>query len=334
MSKILIIRFSSIGDIVLTTPVLRCIKKQLPDSEIHFLTKQAYSLVIENNPYIDNHFYFDNDLSSVINRLRVEHYDYIIDLHHNLRSFLIKLTLRRKSFSFRKLNFRKWLLVNFKINRLPDIHIVDRYFETVKKIGVENDGLGLDFFIPGASEIDIHSFLPANFHTGYIAFVIGAKHNTKCLPANKLISICRKLNMPIVLLGGKEDAEIGEDVTRMNTPIVYNACGKLSLQQSASIIRQAEQVITHDTGLMHIAAAFQKKIISVWGNTVPEFGMYPYFGSGMKDSKNMVEVNGLSCRPCSKIGYESCPRKHFRCMRDISEEKISELVASRSGYPA
>jgi ADP-heptose:LPS heptosyltransferase len=326
MSKILIIRFSSIGDIVLTTPVLRCIKKQLPDAEIHYLTKQAYSQVIENNPYVDNIFYFENDLRSVINRLKVERYDYIIDLHHNLRTFLVKSLLWRKSFSFNKLNFKKWLLVNFKINVLPKVHIVDRYFDTLKPIGVVNDGLGLDFFIPSQYEIDVKQYLPAEFHNGFTAFVIGAKHNTKCLPSGKIISICKKINQPIVLLGGKEDVEIGEDVALANKPYVFNACGKLSLRQSASVIRQAEKVITHDTGLMHIAAAFQKKIISIWGSTVPDFGMYPYYGSATAGKSDIIEVNGLPCRPCSKIGYDSCPKKHFKCMRDIDEEKIRQLA--------
>lgn len=327
MSKILIIRFSSIGDIVLTTPVLRCIKKQFPDSELHYLTKEAYSQVIDNNPYIDNIFYYDKNIADVINRLRLEQYDYIIDLHHNLRTFLVKLSLRKKSFSFRKLNFQKWLLVNFRVNQLPPIHIVDRYFETVARLGVANDGAGLDFFIPQADEVDIASYLPPAFHHGYVAFVIGAKHNTKCLPGSKISSICNKIGKPVVLLGGKEDAEIGQDVAGNNPGMVFNACGKLSLRQSASLIRQSEKVISHDTGLMHIAAAFHKQIVSVWGSTVPEFGMYPYLGNDEQNKMSVVEVKGLSCRPCSKIGFEKCPKKHFKCMKLIDEDRISELVS-------
>lgn len=329
MGKILVIRFSSIGDIVLTTPILRCIKKQLPDSELHFLTKQSFSQVIENNPYIDNLFYYDKDVEGVLKRLKVEQYDYIIDLHHNLRSLVVKLRLRRKSFSFNKLNFRKWLLVNFKINKLPPVHIVDRYFDTVRKIGVINDGLGLDFFIPPADEIDISSFLPSSFSQGYIAFVIGAKHNTKCLPANKISGICKKIQKPVVLLGGKEDADIGEDVAFENSPYVFNACGILSLRQSASILKQADQVLTHDTGLMHIASAFNKPIISVWGSTVPAFGMYPYLAKNSAQQNEIIEVKDLSCRPCSKIGFDECPKKHFKCMVDIEEEKIVSLITSR-----
>lgn len=328
MCKILIIRFSSIGDIVLTTPVVRCVKKQIPDAEVHFLTKQAYSQVIENNTYIDNIFYLENDLQSVIKRLKTEQYDYIIDLHHNLRTWFLKLVLRRKSFSFNKLNFKKWLLVNFKINKLPALHIVDRYFETVKKINVINDGLGLDFFIPPVDEVDIQTFLPQPFSSGFVAFVIGAKHNTKCLPSDKIASICKKITSPIVLLGGKEDFETGNDVALVNGEKIFNACGKLSLRQSASLLKQAKMVITHDTGLMHIAAAYKKRIVSVWGSTVPEFGMYPYPGNDVNHKAEIIEVKGLSCRPCSKIGFDSCPKKHFRCMNDIDENRIVSALGS------
>ena len=138
MPKFLLIRFSSIGDVVLTTPVIRCLKKQVNDAEVHFLTKNSFAEIIENNLYIDKKIYFEDDLNAIIKNLKAENYDYIIDLHNNLRTFLIKLWLMKKSFSFNKLNFEKWLMVNSKINRLPNIHIVDRYMETIKSLGVTN----------------------------------------------------------------------------------------------------------------------------------------------------------------------------------------------------
>lgn len=312
---------------MLTTPIIRCIKKQLPDSEVHFLTKQAFRQVIENNPYIDNFFYLDNDIQGLVKRLRLEQYDYIVDLHHNIRSWLIKLRLHKKSFTIPKLNFQKWMLVNFKVNRMPHIHIVDRYFESVKNLNVINDGAGLDFFIQPHDEINITTYLPPEFHNGFLTFVIGAKHNTKCLPFSKINSICKKINKPVVLLGGKEDMAIGEEVARQNHSLVFNTCGKLTLKQSASILRQSEKVITHDTGLMHIAAAYHKKIISVWGNTVPAFGMYPYLGNDTLNKPEIIEVAGLSCRPCSKIGFDACPKKHFKCMNNIDEGAIVKLVS-------
>ena len=321
MHKILLIRFSSIGDIVLTTPVIRCLKTQLKNTEIHYLTKKKFVSLIENNPYVDKIYSIDKNTREVTKALKKEKYTHIIDLHKNLRSMRIKLLLNKNSSSYKKLNIKKWMTVNFKMNQLPDIHIVDRYMNTIHFLSVINDGKGLDYFIP-QKDIVLLTELPASHQNGYIAFVIGAKHYTKQLPAEKISSICKKINQPVVLLGGKEDFEKGKEIQDSRFKIqdlVFNACGKYNLNQSSSLIRQARKVITHDTGLMHIAAAFKKEIISVWGNTVPQFGMYPYLpGEGSK----IVEVKTLSCRPCSKIGYKKCPKKHFKCMMEIDESEF------------
>lgn len=317
--KILVVRFSSIGDIVLTTPILRCIKQQLKDVELHYVTKHNFLSVIENNIYVDKIFTIKDSLKDVIPQLKKENYDYVVDLHHNIRTLKLKTGLGKKSFSFNKLNWEKFLIVNFKINKLPNIHIVDRYFETVQSLGVKNDGKGLDYFIGEKDEIDIPSTLPTLFHEDYNALVVGGSYFTKQIPINKLKEICTKSSLPLILLGGKEDAAIAEQVYQLHKNKTINLCGKLNLNQSASIIQQANKVITSDTGLMHIATAFKKDIISLWGNTIPEFGMGPYLAG--KDSQ-ILEVKGLSCRPCSKLGYKKCPKGHFKCMNDIEIKSI------------
>ena len=321
ITKILIIRFSSIGDIVLTTPVIRNLKLQGKDVELHYLTKKQNSGMLENNPYVDKVHTLDNSFDDLIPELRAEQFNYIIDLHKNLRTLRVKRKLKVESFSFNKVNMEKFLMVNFKIKNLPDIHIVDRYMETIKMFVEKNDMQGLDFFIPEKDDVDIHS-LPDNFQSGYIAFAIGAQHSTKRLPDDKIISICKKVDRPIVLLGDKNDDIVAKKITNTVGNNIYNACGKYNLNQSASLVKQAELVITHDTGLMHIAAAFKKRIISVWGNTIPQFGMYPYLAG---EGSEIVEVKNLKCRPCSKIGFNSCPKKHFRCMNNIDEERIVQL---------
>ena len=317
--KILVVRFSSIGDIVLTTPILRCIKQQLKDVELHFVTKHNFLSVIENNIYVDKIFTIKDSLKDVIPKLKKENYDYIIDLHHNIRTLRLKTALGKKSFSFNKLNWEKFLIVNFKKNKLPSVHIVDRYFETVQSIGVKNDGLGLDYFINEKDEIDILSSLPGIFHEGYNALVVGGSYFTKQIPATKLKEICANSILPLILLGGKDDVLIAEQVHQSYKNKTINWCGKLSLNQSASIIKQANKVITSDTGLMHIAAAYKKDIISLWGNTIPEFGMGPYLAG--KNSE-ILEVKDLPCRPCSKLGYKKCPKGHFKCMNDIEINSI------------
>ncbi len=319
MKKILIIRFSSIGDIVLTTPVIRCIREQKPDAEIHFLTKVSFKNILENNPHLTKIHTIEKDVKEVIEQLQKEKFDFVVDLHNNIRSIQTKNALSAPSSTFKKLNFKKWVLVNFKVDKMPKVHVVDRYMDTVAQLGIKNDNKGLDYFIPAKDEVNISSLL-ASHQSGYIGFVIGAKHFTKQLPTEKIISICKKLNQPIILLGGKEDIARAEEIEKAVGSAIYNACGKHNLNQSASIIKQAKKIISHDTGLMHIAAAFKKEIISVWGNTVPAFGFSPY----LPDSKSkMVEVKNLSCRPCSKIGYDKCPKGHFKCMMAIDESAFS-----------
>jgi len=315
MKKILIIRFSSIGDIVLTTPVIRCLKTQLPDAEIHYLTKKQNDPLLRINPYLDKIWLYDGDFRELLPRLKAEKFDFIADLHKNLRSGYVLLNLRKPFGSFTKLNFRKWVIVNFRIDLLPRISIVDRYFEAVGSLGITNDRNGLDYFIPPGEEVSLSMF-PPGFGQGFIAFVIGGKHTTKILPEDKVVEICHGAMRPVVLLGGKEDKDRAERIAARIGSAVFNGCGCFTISQSASVIRQAGMVITNDTGLMHIAAAFGKKIFSIWGNTVPEFGMFPYLEGHPDTGSEVFEVKGLSCRPCSKIGFEKCPKAHFRCMND------------------
>jgi len=327
--KILVIRFSSIGDIVLTTPVVRVLKTQLEEAEVHYVTKVGYKSILESNPYIDKLFLLDKSLSHLIEQLRKEKYDYIIDLHHNLRTQIIKTALWRKSFSFDKINFQKWLKVNLKIDQLPMLHIVDRYLQTVAPLGVKSDALGLDYFIPEQDEVPT-DWLPETHRKSFVAYAIGAQHNTKKLPLPRMIELCDRINKPIVLLGDKKDFETGESIRLFferthsagyepgllelnKKTVIYNACGKFNLNQSASLIKKSSHVFTHDTGLMHIAAAFKKEVFSIWGNTIPEFGMYPY-----RTRFTVFENKRIDCRPCSKLGYSKCPKGHFKCMNEIA----------------
>lgn len=316
--KILIIRFSSIGDVVLTTPVIRCCKQQIKNAEIHFVTKSSFKSTLEHNPNINKLITFDKDFTEALPQLKKENYDFVIDLHNNLRSTRLKLALGKKSSTFKKLNVKKWLAVNLKSKTaLPDIHIVQRYLEAAAPLGVKDDGKGLDYFISEKDSVDL-STINQNLKNGFVALVVGGSYFTKKIPANKLIEICNNSKLPVVLMGGKEDSTIAEQVIS-KTKNTFNTCGKFSLNQSASIIQQSSYVVTSDTGLMHIAAAFGKKIFSLWGNTIPEFGMYPYKpGEGSK----ILEVKDLKCRPCSKLGYHKCPKGHFKCMNEIDVRSI------------
>jgi ADP-heptose:LPS heptosyltransferase len=329
IKKVLILRFSSIGDIVLTTPVIRAIKLQLPDVEVHFATKKAYANILENNPYVDKVHQLEDSLSDLVTSLKAEKFDYIVDLHNNLRTKIIKLRLNVASKSFDKLNWEKWLIVNMKVNKLPNQHIVDRYMEAASELGVKKDQFGLDYFIPEKDEVE-KEWLPETHQKEYVAYVIGAQHETKKLPFKRMVELCDKISKPIILIGGPDDAEMGEKVEKFfeqtdssaayeeklaelgKKAKVFNACGKFNLNQSASLVKNATYVFTHDTGLMHIAAAYKKNIFCIWGNTIPMFGMYPY-----ETKFTILENNKVNCRPCSKIGYQKCPKGHFDCMNKI-----------------
>lgn len=313
--KILITRFSSIGDIVLTTPVIRCLSQQLK-AEVHVVTKNAFKDTLVHNPYVSKLHTFQNDVKELYSELKAENFEVVIDLHNNLRSLRLKRYLGVKSYSFNKLNIRKFLAVRLKMrNVLPDKHIVDRYFEAVRELGVKPDNKGLDYFLSKTDEVDVKTLCGSE---NYTVLVAGGSYFTKQIPLNKLAEICTKLKTPVILLGGPADRTVGEELKKQ-FPAVINLCGSLSLNQSASVIQQASLVISSDTGLMHIAAAFDRRIISVWGNTIPEFGMSPYKPN---PANQVMEVNGLSCRPCSKLGYNKCPRGHFKCMNDIDVSKM------------
>lgn len=321
--KILVIRFSSIGDIVLTTPIVRALKQQLKNVEIHYLTKKTNYSLLQNNKYIDKiHLLEDADL---LKKLRSNKFDYIVDLHNNLRTLKIKAMLGVKSKAFPKLNLKKFLLVNFKINKLPNIHIVDRYFEATSKLGVINDKKGLDFFLQEEDFVSPDA-LPLDFHDGYIAVVVGSKHFTKQMPLNLLAQICKGLEKPIILLGDKTDYAKAYKIEKEIGSKVFNGCGAYNINQSSALIKNSLGVITADTGLMHIASALDKNIICLWGNTVMDFGMYPYRAENSQTQTYNFEIKNLSCRPCSKLGHKQCPKKHFKCMNDQNVEEIVRIA--------
>lgn len=328
--KILIIRFSSIGDIVLTTPVIRCVKQQRPDIELHYLTKASYQQIIECNPYIDKCHFLNENLEEVIEQLKAEHFDCIIDLHKNIRTLKVKRALNIQSYSFDKLNLQKWLLVNLKLNLMPKESIVSRYMETVSPLGVKDDGKGLDYFMPEQSKLG-NSDVPMSHWAGYVGFVIGGSYQTKKMPVAEWAKLATLVPYPIMLLGGPEDRREGDEIATQDSIKIYNACGKFDLNESARLVEKSKVIVTNDTGLMHIATAFQKPVISLWGNTSPALGMFPYYGGNTTDNhkENQVffaEVSGLNCHPCSKLGYAKCPKGHFKCMKQQNLEEIALLV--------
>lgn len=314
--KILVIRFSSIGDIVMTSPVVRTLSNK--GYKVHFLVKEKFLPVIEANPYIRKIHIFTS-IQQSIQELSAEQFDFIVDLQNNRNSRILCWRLGTPNSAFPKLNIEKFLVVLLKIRSiLPAKHIVDRYFEAVKQLGVKNDYQGLDFFM---DESKISQSI-RDFPKPYVIIVVGGSYTTKKIPLNKLREIITHLsNKKILLLGDQHDFTVAQQLS-LEFENAINLCGQTNLHESAYLIKHAAFVISSDTGLMHIAAAFRKIIYSFWGNTIPEFGMYPY----MPDMKSkIIQNNHVWCRPCSKLGYQRCPLLHFKCMNDLN---ISEIVTN------
>lgn len=314
--KVLVLRFSSIGDIVLISPLLRCLKEQVKDVRIHVATKEVFGDLVRYAPQVEKVHELKTSptgdgSTTLIEQLRAEKFDAVIDLHHNLRTARVKRALGVQAWSFPKLNIEKWLMVNFKIDRLPELHIVDRYLSTVAHLGVRNDQQGLELHIPPEREVSL-STLPTPHQQGYTALAIGAAHATKRLPPHKLIELAALIEGPIVLIGGPGDREVARAIVSATGARVFDATGQYDILGSASLIRQARRVIAHDSGAMHIACAFNRPVMSVWGNTIPAFGMGPYIPRH-PERAGIAQVE-VGCRPCSKIGHDRCPQGHFRCM--------------------
>ncbi len=280
------------------------------------MTKESFQSIIAPNPHVDKVVCIRDSINEVYQELKSQSYDYILDLHNNLRSRSLTLRLSGETFRLNKYNATKWKMVqkwfHGATKEVP--HIVHRYMETAESLGVTYDGKGLDFFF----ESDPRDIWSPDI---FIAFAIGGAHATKRLPRERIRKICEQLDVQILLLGGSDDQKTGHHIAE-GLSHVTNFCGKVNICESAEILRRARAVITHDTGMMHIAAALGKPILSIWGNTVPGFGMWPFYADGSPPAEYRMEVTGLSCRPCSKIGHEECPQGHFKCMQDQRVEQI------------
>lgn len=323
--RLLFIRFSAIGDIVLASAAFRCAKQQLPNVEIHLLTKRSMKAVTEANPYIDQFHYFDSDLAATIEELKGYSFDYIVDLHKNLRSFRIRLALGVPVLAYDKLSVEKFLLTKFQINRMPDRHIFLRSVDALAPLGVVYDGKGLDYFIPAGTQVS------GLFPEGYVALVIGASYATKKLPLESLKQLVKLIPHPIVLIGGPEEKVEGAEIAALDPDRIINTCGTYSLHESAALVRDARLVISHDTGMLYIACAFEKNVIAIWGATSPALQVEPIMPENSKTRVFQAIVPNLTCQPCSNFGTKTCPKGHFNCMNQQDLPAIARQVGEMWG---
>lgn len=320
--KILVLRFSSIGDIVLTFPVVAALKAAYPDCQIDYVTKPAFRHLLEACTGLSHIFTLEGSIRELRKDINFQSYDTVLDLHNNLRTLLLTAFSGAKVYKYPKNNWNKWLLTRFKIKQERRQHVVERYLSTLKQaFGLEVLAPENPYDIPESEQFSIQDatgFAPAK----YVTFAIGAQFATKRLPTDLMIKLLQKMEHPLVLLGGKEDQQTANEiVAALGGQKVVSMVGQLNIHGSAWLVKNAAALLTHDTGLMHIGACFEVPIHLIWGNTVKDFGMYPF----RLEQENcfQYEVENLKCRPCSKIGFQNCPKGHFACMRQQDLDFIS-----------
>jgi lipopolysaccharide heptosyltransferase II len=339
--NILVIRFSSLGDVLLTTPVIRGLRQRYPGARIDVLVKPLYADLLRFNPHVTSVITFedgaDQSLAALGGELRRRRYDLVLDLHRSLRSNLLRPWLwRARRRSVRKFVVRRYLLVRWKWNTYRGIvPVPDRYRAAAADLGVQDDGEGLELCLPdetlAAMRARMERLKIERFPT-VIGFAPTARHFTKCWPAERFVAcgvaLASKPGVKILVFGAKDEAEYCGDIVHLiNTSaggrVAENLSADSSLLESAAAMDYCKVVLCNDSGLMHLASARRRPVVALFGSTVKEFGFAPYRTPG-----GVIEHAGLPCRPCSHIGRESCPLDHFHCMTKIEPGDVLDRIQS------
>ncbi len=333
--KILVIRLSSIGDILLTTPLLRLLKKRFPQSEIGFVIKKQFVDLIRTNRNVDRILSFDSsagfsDLRRIKREIRELGYDLVIDIHKNFRScYLRSGLLKAKVVGYSKYRLRRFLLIKLGWNLYGKVVPVHRrYLTSVADLGIRDDGAGLEFFLDLAINEKVAAELRrrglrANSLT--IGLAPGAGFATKRWLPEYYAEVARRMvaekSAQILILGGENDYAVAREIAGLIGKPVVDVSGQFSLMESACALARCDLLITNDTGLMHLATALHIRTVAVFGPTTKEFGFFPVGGMA-----RVAENLTLNCRPCSPMGSKRCPKGHFRCMKDLPPGRIYQLA--------
>jgi len=345
IEKILIIRFSSIGDIILTTPLIRALRHAYPRAVIDFAVKEQYFELLKTNPYIDNVLLFTarsgfRGLRAFKRSVQRGKYSLLIDVHTSIRSMYLRIgSGAARTLVYRKNRFRRFILVRFGINLFRDPEpVYRRYFRAVAPLGIAPDNGGTELHVPrdaharALAELKACGLQPDKM---LVTLCPGAGYSTKRWHPEGFAAVsdhcAKKYGAQIVLLGSEQDRRVCETVRKAMFARAAVLCGMLSLLESAGVLRMSALAITNDTGLMHIAQTQRRPVVAIFGPTVREFGFYPF------PEKSFVIEKDLPCRPCSPNGSDRCPRKHFRCMKDIAAGEViraaEQLLSSESFSP-
>lgn len=329
--KFLIIRMSSIGDVLLASPLIRILKKEFPDCRIDFVIKKEYLQLIEFHPFIHKKYVFDKanskqSLRAIKTSIRQENYNIIVDIHNNFRSKWLRSNANDSEIkTFKKYVWQRFLLVMLGINRYRNIvPVYQRYLDSLQ---LEYDYKGLDLYLPDEAMQYSEDMLKTSiyeFQGAVIGIAPGASFATKQWPkayfAELISYLTSQRDIRILLFGGPADTEICNELEQVDTRVI-NFAGKLSLLQTAAMISHCNLMITNDSGLMHMAAAMKRRVVAIFGSTVEQLGFYPYTTQSV-----VLENKHLKCRPCSHVGRHKCPKQHFKCMQEIYPKQVMNAV--------
>lgn len=310
------------GDIMLATPLIRCLKKKYPDSRIDFLVRKNFVQVLAGNPYIDNLLVYESDFFHIVKKIKAAGYDYIINIHCSFLSNLICLFSGSKVLRYKDYFIHRFLLVEFGLNLYREkIPVFKRYMSAARRIGVEYDGQGLDFFLPNSVAESLHG----ESGEKYMGICPVAVWNTKRWPSENFVGLAKlaaeKRSARVLIFGGKKDYDYCENIRKEIDGDTINLCG-IDINESAAYLKKCKILVTNDTGLMHVARALKIPVAALFGPTVEEFGFFPE-GADVK-----IFQKKLSCRPCSTKGSKKCPLGTFLCMKGISVEEVFQYCAS------
>lgn len=310
IKKILVIRLSSFGDIILSFPLLKKLREKFPETELHFLTKENYKEVIDLNPEVDKILTLKDPMSDFRNEIKEEKYDLILDIHKNFRSIFLSAFNGKKVKRYSKDNLKKFLLVKFKIDLLKnEVPVYKKYLNTISEY-ISNDEYNFSI-----SEL---TFEKEKIIKGeYIVIAPSSRHFTKTYPKDKFVNFVNEFHksnkIQFVLVGDNSDRDKSIcSYIAGKSENVTDLCGKISIDQLAGVLYNADKIITNDSAILHFSEALGKNVSAIFGSTVKQFGFFPQL-----NGSKVYEINGLKCRPCTHIGRDKCPEGHFRCMEEI-----------------
>ncbi len=327
--KILIIRLSSIGDIVLSTPLLRAVRNKFPEASIHFAVKKEFVQLLRYNPHVDELIVVDSaNMSTSLQQIRKENYDWVIDIHQSSRSYQLRSAAKNALItSYPKNRLKRSLLIRLKWNLYKTIEpVYQRYFKAVEKFNITDDGKGTEVFVSDAEEKKINDILlPTHVNNRpLVAICPGAKFANKRWTKEGFIEISQKLQQThgacIAILGGPGEEGLCEEIKASIGADAINLAGKLSLLESAVVLKRSKLVLVNDSGMLHLAQSQKTPVVAIFGPTVKEFGFFPL------ENKSTVIETTISCRPCTKMGLDKCPKGHHKCMVDISANQVYQAT--------